>query len=146
MAHSGNKYHRLIFPLEQYDEPHVDVYRVLQAFGVKNPGLQHSIKKLLCAGLRGKADTIQDLEEAIDAITEAIKIEKRENQEPILFAGKEALEGLEKRRQAVYNEEDKDEENNIIFNKESFVLTKDIHYKQGEKICINFEQGTITKL
>lgn len=68
---SGNKYHRTIKDLEAKQAITVDVYCVLQAFNVVNPGLQHAIKKLLCAGIRGKGDVQQDLDEAIDAIKRA---------------------------------------------------------------------------
>jgi len=47
----------------------VDVYRVLVLFGVVDPCLQHAIKKLLCAGLRGGGkDISRDVQEAIDAL------------------------------------------------------------------------------
>lgn len=65
---TGNKYYRKIVGLEG-NTTTVDVYRVLTAFAVTEPGLQHAIKKLLCAGIRGKNDTDNDLKEAIDAIT-----------------------------------------------------------------------------
>lgn len=65
---SGNKYHRKIIGLDGTVTT-TDVYRVLDAFDVREPGLQHAIKKLLCAGIRGKNDTDNDLKEAIDAIT-----------------------------------------------------------------------------
>lgn len=45
----------------------VDVYRVLSAFEVTDPALQHLIKKALCAGLRGHKDTEQDLHDIIDS-------------------------------------------------------------------------------
>lgn len=45
----------------------VDVYRVLSAFSVTDPALQHLIKKALCAGLRGHKDTKQDLHDIIDS-------------------------------------------------------------------------------
>ena len=45
----------------------VDVYRVLSAFEVTDPALQHLIKKSLCAGLRGHKDTEQDLHDIIDS-------------------------------------------------------------------------------
>lgn len=38
--------------------------------------LQHAIKKLLCAGQRGKATTLQDLMEARESIDRAIQLEK----------------------------------------------------------------------
>jgi len=47
---------------------HIDVYRVLQLFGVTDPCLQHSIKKLLVAGGRGAKDISQDVQEAIDTL------------------------------------------------------------------------------
>lgn len=52
----------------------VDVYAVLDAFAVVCPARQHAIKKLLCSGIRGKGDTLQDLKEARDAITRAIQM------------------------------------------------------------------------
>lgn len=45
----------------------VDVYAVLNAFEVKDPALQHLIKKALCAGLRGHKDTEQDMHDIIDS-------------------------------------------------------------------------------
>jgi hypothetical protein len=56
---SGNKYHRRLIGLGG-ESVQTDVYRVLTAFGVTAPGLQHAIKKLLCAGLRDKGSTVQD--------------------------------------------------------------------------------------
>src|SRR6185312_3071778 len=65
---SGNKYHRTIYGLKSHGHHRshlvVDVYCVLSAFIVTSPGLQHAAKKLLCAGLRGKASRLQDLREA----------------------------------------------------------------------------------
>lgn len=54
----------------------IDVYDVLQAFTVTNPATQHAIKKLLCAGLRGHKDKMQDLTEALKSIERAIELEK----------------------------------------------------------------------
>lgn len=48
---------------------HVDVYRVLELFGVTDPCLQHALKKLLVAGGRGAGKDIrQDVKEAIDSL------------------------------------------------------------------------------
>lgn len=80
-VHSGNKYHRTIHPLKKGKPIKVDVYSVIEAFAVTNPGLQHAIKKILCAGLRGKGSTEQDLNESIDAIRRVIEIEKRKGDE-----------------------------------------------------------------
>lgn len=81
---SGNKYHRDIYQLKQYNQQgmqlavKVDVYSVLTAFNVTSPGLQHAIKKLLCAGIREKGSRLQDLKEARDALDRAIEDEERE--------------------------------------------------------------------
>ena len=64
---SGNKYHRELLGIDGR-ECTTDVYRVLTAFNVTQPAVQHAIKKLLCAGIRGKGGEVQDLSEAIDAI------------------------------------------------------------------------------
>jgi hypothetical protein len=69
-THSGSKYLRTV----QLIDGKVDVYAVLVAFGVSCPARQHAIKKLLCAGLRGKGDELQDLHEAGDAVDRAIQI------------------------------------------------------------------------
>jgi oligoribonuclease (3'-5' exoribonuclease) len=43
----------------------IDVYRVIDLWGVSNPCLQHALKKILVAGNRGVKDQIDDIEEAI---------------------------------------------------------------------------------
>ncbi len=53
-----------------------DVYAPILAFDVRCPARQHAIKKLLCSGIRGKGDVMQDLTEARDAIDRAIQIEE----------------------------------------------------------------------
>ena len=47
---------------------HIDVYRVLELFAVKDPCLQHAIKKLLVAGNRGVKNMDKDIQEAIDTL------------------------------------------------------------------------------
>ena len=64
---SGSKYHRKLLGIDGR-ECTTDVYRVLSAFNVTQPAVQHAIKKLLCAGIRGKGGEVQDLSEAIDAV------------------------------------------------------------------------------
>lgn len=44
---------------------HIDVYRVLELFGVSDPCVQHAVKKLLVAGGRGNKDMEKDIKEAI---------------------------------------------------------------------------------
>lgn len=52
----------------------LDVYRVLDLYGVTQPALQHAVKKLLCAGQRGAKDYERDLREAIDSIERALQM------------------------------------------------------------------------
>lgn len=78
MASSGNKYHRRIHSVEALDLfVTADVYCVLDAFNVTCPARAHAIKKLLCSGIRGKGDTMQDLSEARDAVTRAMELEEQ---------------------------------------------------------------------
>ena len=74
----GNKYHRTITQTLPGDTHGcsvvVDVYDVLQAFGVDCPALQHAVKKLLCAGLRGAKSAEQDIEEAASSCRRAIEL------------------------------------------------------------------------
>lgn len=64
-SHSGNKYKRII-PKDK--NGYSDIYDVLYAYGVKSQPRGHAIKKLMCAGARGKGDELQDINEACDAI------------------------------------------------------------------------------
>lgn len=68
---SGSKYLR---PIQTVDGC-VDVYAVLDAFDVRCPARQHAVKKLLCAGIRGKGDEAQDLLEARDAVDRAVQMQ-----------------------------------------------------------------------
>lgn len=52
----------------------IDVYRILELYGVTNPCLQHAIKKLLCSGGRGAKDSIQDIQEAIDTLNRRLEM------------------------------------------------------------------------
>ncbi len=73
---------------------HIDVYRVLQLFGVTDPCLQHAAKKLLVAGARGAKDIEQDVQEAIDTLTrwKDMRIEEKTQQQ----AHPQAAEGKPK--------------------------------------------------
>ncbi len=53
----------------------VDVYDVLQAWGVSNPALQHLIKKALQCGQRGHKDNAQDLQDIIDSAIRAKELD-----------------------------------------------------------------------
>ena len=52
----------------------IDVYRVLDLYGVTQPAIQHAVKKLLCAGQRGAKNYERDLREAIDSIERALQM------------------------------------------------------------------------
>jgi hypothetical protein len=82
-SHSGSKYLRLIHPADDNGKPIlVDVYCVLEAFGITCPARQHAIKKMLCAGVRGKADQMKDLHETLEAMWRAVTIQRqRESKE-----------------------------------------------------------------
>jgi hypothetical protein len=69
---SGSKYRRGV--MGALPDGAVDVYSVLLTFAVTCPARAHAVKKLLCAGIRGKGDELQDLREARDAIDRAIQI------------------------------------------------------------------------
>lgn len=74
--HSGNKYIRKIYDVfERGKFVHVDCYAICKACKPGSTAVEHAIKKLLYAGLRNKADRLQDLREAIDSIERAIEQE-----------------------------------------------------------------------
>ena len=56
-------YHKSVVHLSS-----VDVYRVLELFGVTDQALGHAIKKLLVAGNRGVKNIDKDVQEAIDTL------------------------------------------------------------------------------
>ena len=58
---------------------YIDVYAVLDAFEVTCPARQHAIKKLLCAGKRGKGDEEQDLRESLEAVQRAVQMHAQRN-------------------------------------------------------------------
>lgn len=67
--HTGSKYKRTFKGVT------LDVYDTIELWAVTCPARQHAIKKLLCAGERGKNDTLADLKEARDAVTRAIELQ-----------------------------------------------------------------------
>lgn len=52
----------------------IDVYRVLSLYNVTHPCIQHAIKKLLCAGIRGAKDQQKDWREAVVSIQRALEM------------------------------------------------------------------------
>lgn len=76
--HGGKKYLRKIFPADGVGEPIlVDVYCVLEAFGVTCPGLQQAAKKILACGVRGKGSKLDDLKGVFDAMWRALELQKQ---------------------------------------------------------------------
>lgn len=67
-------YERVIVGKRGTGECVVDVYRVLDAFKTDSAAIDHAIKKLLCAGIRGNKDKVQDYLEAIRSIDEALAL------------------------------------------------------------------------
>lgn len=58
----------------------VDVYRVLDLFGITDQAIGHALKKLLVAGGRGAGKSIEkDIQEAIDTLTRFLEM-RREDQ------------------------------------------------------------------
>lgn len=61
----------------------VDVYRILHAFEVTDPCIQHAIKKLICAGRRLGGKTLeQDIAEAIWTLNRWQQMRKEEAAPP----------------------------------------------------------------
>lgn len=60
----------------------VDVYDVLQAWEVRNPALQHLIKKALQAGNRGHKDLATDMQDIIDSAIRAKELTCSSDQQP----------------------------------------------------------------
>ncbi len=80
LDHGKTKYNRTIYSsVDPTAGPiQVDVYSVIDAYKVTCPAIQHVLKKLLCSGIRGKGDKLQDLKESIVAIQRAITFAERD--------------------------------------------------------------------
>lgn len=70
------KYDRVVYDKYTGQACVVDVYRVLEGFGIHCSAMAHGIKKCLAAGERGAKDTLQDKQEAIKSIQESIQLDK----------------------------------------------------------------------
>lgn len=55
----------------------IDVYAVLELFGVTNPCIQHIVKKALCTGKRGHKDFAKDLQDIADTANRAVELNKQ---------------------------------------------------------------------
>jgi secreted trypsin-like serine protease len=75
VEHEGKKYLRRIRSCVDQRSIDIDVYDVLVAFNVTCPARGQAIKKLLCAGLRGKGDVRDDLKGAEAAVARAIDLQ-----------------------------------------------------------------------
>lgn len=53
---------------------YIDIYEILNLYGVTRHPIGHAVKKLLLAGCRGRKDYETDLSEAIDAIRRELEI------------------------------------------------------------------------
>lgn len=80
--HEGAKYLREIGPADGGSETlKIDVYCVLEAFGVTCPARAHALKKLLMAGERGKGDVEHDLVGVLAAVNRAIELHRQREAE-----------------------------------------------------------------
>ena len=79
--HGGNKYIRTITSVDGTQSIRVDVYAIIKAFNVTCPGRQQALKKILCAGLRGKGSQIDDIHGVFDAMWRALELQIQEEQE-----------------------------------------------------------------
>ena len=52
----------------------IDVYRVIDLFGVTDPCLQHALKKVMAAGQRGAKNARKDISEAIDSLSRKLEM------------------------------------------------------------------------
>jgi hypothetical protein len=52
----------------------IDIYRVIDLFGITDPCLQHALKKVVAAGKRGAKDTEKDIDEAIDSLNRKLEM------------------------------------------------------------------------
>ncbi len=57
----------------------IDIYRILDLYGVESPALQHAIKKLLCSGQRGYKNEYQDVVEAAKSIDRWLDMRREDN-------------------------------------------------------------------
>lgn len=72
--HIDNPY---IVDISKYNK--LDIYRILSLYNVTDPCLQHSIKKLLCAGKRGVKNQTQDINEAILSLKRFLEMQGEDN-------------------------------------------------------------------
>lgn len=59
---------------------YIDVYRVIDLFGVTDPCLQHALKKLLVAGGRGHKGIETDIQDVIDSCERWKEMQKEDKE------------------------------------------------------------------
>ena len=74
-----NKYNREVIGFDG-TKTTIDVYRVLDAFNVADPALQHLIKKALCVGIRGHKDSITDYTDILKSAEKALELHKQKQE------------------------------------------------------------------
>lgn len=72
----------------------IDVYRVLELFGVTDQALGHAIKKLLVAGGRGAKDIGQDVQESIDTLERWKEMRAEDGRREAVKRGRDMLAGV----------------------------------------------------
>lgn len=78
--HDGAKYLRTIFAADGNAPKSgikVDVYCVIEAFGITCPALQHALKKILACGQRNKGSKLDDMRGVFDAMWRAMELEEQ---------------------------------------------------------------------
>ena len=73
----NNNNNPYIVDISKYNK--LDIYRILSLYNVTNPCLQHSIKKLLCAGKRGSKNFLQDVNEALQSLQRFLEMQGEDN-------------------------------------------------------------------
>lgn len=53
---------------------YIDIYKILELFGVSSHAVGHAVKKLLMPGQRGSKGYRQDIEEAIASLTRELSL------------------------------------------------------------------------
>lgn len=69
MSQKHSHYHKDVSHLKS-----IDIYRMLELFGVTDQALGHAVKKLICAGQRGSKSFEQDVREAVDTLNRRLQM------------------------------------------------------------------------
>lgn len=73
----------------------LDVYRVINIFGVSDPCIQHALKKLLCSGVRGYKDQSKDIQDVIDTLERWKQMREEDDKVEYLPSPKVSLESAD---------------------------------------------------